>query len=272
MFFRRIGALPSLEMKDAVQQEPSDEPVTEGIPVVGQGVVVPDVVVPGMVVVVPGMVVPGMVVPSVVVPIVEGDVAVLGITMPIGGLNPPVPSSVEPSGIPTRPTDDIEPIPVGDDADAARDPDLLVAAAHVPDAVPAIPPPSKMVVEPDVPPEDEVVELPIPGDAWESEPPEHIVLVPGPKGDVPDVMGLIPGDASSMAPSGIPVGATGEPGPMPSGDVMPRGDGLLPVICANAGPQPNTAVMTMMIAALIILVSSAMSPLRKLAPRSGKAS
>jgi hypothetical protein len=96
--------------------------------------------------------------------------------------------------------------------------------------------------------------------------------VPGPKGDVPDVIGLIPGEASSMAPSGIPVGATGEPGPMPSGDVMPRGDGLLPVSCANAGPQPNTAVVTRMIAALIIWVSFAMPPVRILAPRSSKAS
>jgi hypothetical protein len=138
-----------LEVKDAVQQEPGDEPVTEDIPVVGQG-----------------MVVPGVVIPGVVVPSVEDGIEVLGVRMPIGGLNPPVPSSVEPSGTPTRPTDDSEPIPVGDDADAAGDPErLLLAAAQVPDAVPAIPPPSKMVVEPDVPPEDEVIELPIPGDA-----------------------------------------------------------------------------------------------------------
>jgi hypothetical protein len=35
------------------------------------------------------------------------------------GLKPPTPSSVEPSGMPTRPTTDDGAIPVGDEADAA---------------------------------------------------------------------------------------------------------------------------------------------------------
>jgi hypothetical protein len=151
-----------------------------------------------------------------------------------GGLKPPAPSSVEPSGIPTRPTVDAEPIPIGDEADAAGDPDgPLTMAAQVPEAVPAIPPPSKTVLEPEVP-----------AAPWASEPPAHVAVAPvaGPSGDAPDDIGLTPGDASSVAPSGMPVGATGEPGPMPSGDVMPSGDGPLPPICAEAGPAPNNAV------------------------------
>jgi hypothetical protein len=40
------------------------------------------------------------------------------------------------------------------------------------------------------------------------------------KGAAPDVVGLTPGVASSVAPRGIPVCPTGALG-MPSGDVMP---------------------------------------------------
>ena len=74
--------------------------------------------------------------------------------------------------------------------------------------------------------------------------PEHVVvlLAVNPSGDVPDVIGLTPGDASSVAPRGIPAGATGDPGPMPSGDVMPSGEGpqmLIPPTCASAEPQPK---------------------------------
>jgi hypothetical protein len=65
-----------------------------------------------------------------------------------------------------------------------------------------------------------------------------------PIGDAPDVIGLTPGDASSVAPMGMRAGATGEPGPMPSGDLMPRGEApgemLIPPTCAKAEPQPNT--------------------------------
>lgn len=150
-----------------------------------------------------------------------------------------MPSSVEPNGIPARPTVDAELIPLGDDADAAGDPDgVLTMGAQVPDALPSSPPPSKTVLDADVPaaaepmPEDAVVELPIPGEACEGKPPAHVAVTPvaEPRGDTPDAIGLTPGDASSVAPSGIPVGATGEPGPTPSGDVIPSGDGLLPVI------------------------------------------
>jgi hypothetical protein len=64
--------------------------------------------------------------------------------------------------------------------------------------------------------------------------PEHCVAVP--IDDVPSI-GLTPGVLSSVAPKGMPVAATGEPGPMPSGEVAPMlGTGLpIPPTCAKAG-------------------------------------
>jgi hypothetical protein len=165
-----------------------------------------------------------------------------------GGLRPPPPSSVEPSGIPARPTDDAEPIPPPDEADAGPAKELLPVKPQAPDAVPVIPPPSNGDVGVDVPaPED------VPG--IEPPTPEHVVMLP--VGDAPDVIGLTPGDASSVAPKGRLVGATGEPGPMPSGDVMPRGEApgemLIPPICAKAEPQPKrTAAVIAIIKRVIV--------------------
>jgi hypothetical protein len=162
------------------------------------------------------------------------------------GLRPPTPNSVDPNGIPARGTDEGWPMPVGDEADAAGPPTgLLARPAQVPDAVPAMPPPSKTVLELDVPtiPEVPAFGMAVPKDACALELPmlEHDGLPPmeGTKGDAPLVIGLTPGDASSVAPRGIPVGATGAAGPIPSGDVMPSGDGPIPPTCARAAPQPN---------------------------------
>jgi hypothetical protein len=78
-------------------------------------------------------------------------------------------------------------------------------------------------------------------------------------GDAPDIAGLSPGVASSVAPIGISTGPTGEPGPMPSGEVTPSGElelgpvaptgepgpmpsgevGPITPTCAQAGPQGN---------------------------------
>jgi hypothetical protein len=71
---------------------------------------------------------------------------------------------------------------------------------------------------------------------------KHIVLVPVIP-VVPVGTGLTPGNASSVAPMGIPVGATGEPGAMPSGEVAPiAGIGLpIPPTCAKTGVQPKSA-------------------------------
>ena len=54
-------------------------------------------------------------------------------------------------------------------------------------------------------------------------------------GDVPEIKGLSAGAASSVEPMGVLVGATGEPGPKPSGDVKPSGrpgEMLIPPTCA----------------------------------------
>ena len=142
-----------------------------------------------------------------------------------GGLRPPPPSSVEPSGIPTMPTDDPGPM------DEAKGGD---AAAQVPGALALIPPPSKSaaldnpvielavpadapVVKPPMPADSPVTGLPMAADAGADEAPAHVAPTTG---AAPEVVGLTPGVASSVAPMGIPVCPTGALG-MPSGDVMP---------------------------------------------------
>ena len=192
------------------------------------------------------------------VPDVESGAMGLRVKTSGGGLSPPTPSSVEPNGMPTRPTGDPNPIPVGDDADDAG-PAVgpLAIPVQVPDAFPIVPPPSKSaragLPVADMPQLDEVpgIEPPMPEDTCGSDPPmlEHVVMLPGaaPSGDVPDVIGLTPGDESSVAPMGMPVRGTAGAGPMPSGDVIPsgdpRGDGPIPPICADGGTaRQKTAV------------------------------
>jgi len=145
-----------------------------------------------------------------------------------GGLKPPPPSSVEPSGIPTMPTDDPGPM------DEAKGGDAVADAAQAPGALAAIPPPSKSavldnpvielavpadapVVKPPMPADAPVTGLPMAADAGADEAPAHVAPT---KGAAPEVVGLTPGVASSVAPRGIPVCPTGALG-MPSGDVMP---------------------------------------------------
>ncbi|MGA7490038.1 MAG: hypothetical protein WBW74_24205 [Xanthobacteraceae bacterium] len=172
----------------------------------------------------------------------------LGVTICGIGLNPPTPSSVEPIGMPTRPTDADEAIPVGDEAEAAGCPGVVpVMLAHVPEVVPTLPPPSNSVDEADAP----GVDIPVPDElpvmelvpdrfpAIELMPLQVVVLsAAGPSGDTPEVMALTPGEFSSVAPRGIPVPGTAGAGPMPSGDVMPSGEGAddTAPTCAQAEP------------------------------------
>jgi hypothetical protein len=178
----------------------------------------------------------------------NGAVPTVGNTLIVGTaaaeLTPRLLISIEPNGIPVRalPPDVVGDVDVGVDDEAI----LLEPAPHIPDdpdvcsapedvdipddvdvpdiaVVPdvaavagaadpaATPPPSKLAVDPNIPDgEVPVVEhvVPLPG----------IEIVPvtplvGP--------GLIPGDASSVAPIGIPVPPTDTPGLLPSGEVMP---------------------------------------------------
>jgi hypothetical protein len=145
-----------------------------------------------------------------------------------GGLRPPPPTSVEPSGIPAGPT--VDPGPM----DEAKGGDAVADAAQVPGAVSLMPPPSKSavldspVIKLPVPADAPVIGLPMPADAPvigppmpadtpADEAPAHGAPI---KGAAPDVVGLTPGVASSVAPRGIPVCPTGALG-VPSGDVMP---------------------------------------------------
>jgi hypothetical protein len=66
---------------------------------------------------------------------------------------------------------------------------------------------------------------------------EGVVIVIALEAEEPDVIGLTPGVASSVAPSGRPVAPTGAAAPIPSGEVMPSGGVAAPMAtCANAAP------------------------------------
>jgi hypothetical protein len=167
-------------------------------------------------------------------PIVEGFG--LGAGTISNGLTPVLPISREPNGIPVRAA---PPVEVGDVA-ADDEALLLELVPHVPEVaappgndvpVPTpSPPPSKVVLEPDIPDDGLPVTM-------------HVVPFPVIP-IVPAGTPLSPGDASSVAPMGIPVGGTGKPGAMPSGEVMPSGEGTgAPVpTWEKAAPQPKSTV------------------------------
>jgi len=176
------------------------------------------------------------------------------------GLSPPGESSVDPMGIPTRPTVvPPAPRPLGEEADAvALDDAAAVPLTQVPDALPDKPAESNKgvgagvtVVMAPVPVVIAfgAVDMPIPEvpgmevDNCAAAPmPEHAVeAVIEPSAAVPAADGLTPGVASSVAPSGMPVAPTGAPGPNPSGEVTPSEAGA-PVTMptwAKAGPDPH---------------------------------
>ena len=189
---------------------------------------------------------------DVLIPVVIADDWLCSV-MSGSGLRPPGESSVEPRGIPARPTV-VEPRLVGELAEAVGlDEEIAEPLAHVPEAFPVMPAesnkgvgtatpavtePAVEVPRPEVPGTEVVdcAEAPIPGHAVEA--------VIEPSAAVPARLGLTPGVASSVAPSGIPVAPTGAPNP--SGEVMP-GDVGAPVIMptwAKAGPLPSKEQVT----------------------------
>jgi hypothetical protein len=163
----------------------------------------------------------------------NGLVAMLGAGTSGIGLTPPLPISKEPNGIPVR---GAPPGVVGDVAAnvEALLPEVVPHGADIavlpgidiPVPMP-IPPPSKVVLEPDIP--DVVLPVTVHG--------VPLAVIP----TVPLGSGLTPPVASPVAPKGIPVGGTCEPGIMPSGEVAPMlGVGLpIPPTCAKAEPQPK---------------------------------
>jgi hypothetical protein len=181
-----------------------------------------------------------------------GDTVIVGTAA--AELTPRLPISVDPNGIPVRatPPDVIGEVGVDDEAMLPEPephiPDMpevssIPEVADIPDvpevpgdalagaAVPtAIPPPSKLVVDPNI--DDGAVPMV-----------EHVVLPLG-IAIVPVALpgaGLTPGDAISVEPRGMPVGETAEPVPRLSGEVAPIvGDGLaIPLTCAMATLQTS---------------------------------
>jgi hypothetical protein len=170
-------------------------------------------------------------------------------------LTPRLPISVDPIGIPVRAV----PPGVVDDVGVDDEVRLLEPEPHIPDipavfsipdivvvpdvaalagaAIPtAIPPPSKLAVDPNivdgaVPKVEHVVPLLVLGVT-------DVPVTPG--------IGLTPGETTSVAPNGIPVGATAEFVVMPSGEVAPTvGVGAtIPVTCAMAALQTKRAGRT----------------------------
>ena len=136
------------------------------------------------------------------------------------GLRPPGLSAVEPSAIPGEPVAASVPFAVGEEAEAAAV-ELLPAVGHVP---PAPAPPSNNAEGSDTP----VVRAAAPPQA-------ELLPVIALCGTAVAIIGLTPGTASCVAPSGIPTGGTCVAGPMPSGEVIPSGD-VVPiggsVVCA----------------------------------------
>ena len=191
-----------------------------------------------------------------------------GISATESGLRPALPISVAPMGRPIGPT--------GDPGDAV--PAVAAAAlpigAHGPDALAVVPPPATPVPMPPPPelapmpppsnvvlPEAPVVALVTAADAAAADnAPPHATPVRGSSGDAPEMMALAPGVASSVAPKGIRVGPTGPAGPMPSGDVMPKGNpGEMLGACACAAPQTNSAA-TSTIVKRVLMASALFSP------------
>jgi hypothetical protein len=202
-------------------------------------------------------------------------VLTVGATVMVGTaaaeLIPRLPISVEPIGMPVRITPPGATGEVGVD-DAARLPDPAPHMLDIPDVsiradvggmpdddtigivdivlcgvtVPtATPPPSKVAVDPNI------VEGAVPMV-------EHTVLPIVPVGT-----GLTPGDAISVAPSGIPVPPTGAFGTLPSGDVAEsEGVGITAACCAKARPH-SKAEAAVIIRKRFMLLSSVVQSARR---------
>jgi hypothetical protein len=195
-----------------------------------------------------------------------------GISATEGGLRPALPISVAPMGMPTAPTGDPG-VPAVAAAAAAPPPPI---GAQGPDGLAVVPPPAALAP---VPPPPALAPMPPPSNAALLEAPvvalvaaaaaavdnapPHATPVRGSSGDAPDMVGLTPGVASSVAPRGIRVGPTGAGAPMPSGDVMPKGNpGEMLGACACAAPQPTTATASAAASTIAkrVIMTSALFP------------
>jgi hypothetical protein len=149
------------------------------------------------------------------------------------GLSPALPISVAPSGMSARPAWNVD--RVGIDEPVLPAP-VLPVAVHALNPAPVMPPPSKRGAA-----------------VWDVAP------VAAEQPSMPMVesgAGLVPGAAISVAPSGMPVGATGDPDPMARGDVALSAEVPVPPICAEVEPPPRSVAATMAITNCIFMAST----------------
>jgi hypothetical protein len=149
------------------------------------------------------------------------------------GLSPALSISVAPNGMPARPACNAD--RVGIDEPTLPTPAPPVAM-HALDPAPVMPPPSKRGVA--------VCDV----DPAAAEQPGMPMVESG--------AGLVPGAAISVAPSGMPVGATGEPDPVASGDVALSAEVPVPPTCAEVEPQPRSVAARVAITNCIFMAST----------------
>jgi len=152
-----------------------------------------------------------------------------------GGLSPALPISVDPNGMPVRPACNVDRVGIDE-------PVLAVPAPAVP--VPPVPAQTLVAAPVMPPPSNRGVAV------CDVGPPvvEQLMVVGG--------AGLVPGAVISVAPSGMPVGATGEPDPMARGDVALSADVPIPPTCARVEPQPRSAAARVVITNCVFMVST----------------
>jgi hypothetical protein len=173
----------------------------------------------------------GAVSPGTAPPVDGGRMGVRGVMGATGmGLSPWSPSWVDPNGMPTPPLGDFDRVDGEEGAPLIDEVALLVPPQEAVEEAPPMPPPSNSAVDVELPPD---IELPA------------LVQLGG---------GLMPGSAIWVAPIGFPVGGTGEPGNMFSGEVRPIPDAELSdsLTCAKLGLQPTTTATSPTISACFI--------------------
>jgi hypothetical protein len=145
------------------------------------------------------------------------------------GLSPALSISVDPNGMLARPACNVDGLGIDEPAPVVPAPPVPAQALA---AAPAMPPPSNRgVAVCDVGPPDV----------------EQLIVLGA---------GLVPGAVISVAPSGIPVGATGEPDPMARGEVALSGEVPIPLTCASVEPQPRSAAARVAITNCIFMAST----------------
>jgi hypothetical protein len=215
-----------------VRIDPLQQPKGDDIPGV--------LIVPGVLVVVPvpesadGLDIPGVVVPN---PTQGEDGLSVGAGPGPGsiGLMPAPPSSVAPSGMVPMPSVDPAVVPEVNGFCVPDTVPLNGTELHGPE-MPALPPPSKVELDPAVP------EPPIPGVALPVTDVPFVLQSEVPAVE-PSGPGLRPPGSSSVEPKGMPAGPA-DPVP-PSGDVMPipgEPAGPIGATCDMAGAPPRNSI------------------------------